>query len=231
MIAVALPALVEHQLTLDSDEPTRGAHHTDGVPPLAGRVAVGGPYAVPVTPDFVADDPGLRAFVEREMAQNAYHLVHLSLSFAAGPASPALDRAAIEFRLSAAMAVCQPVAWSMTPLQITDSVNVERTFRLGPELKLHEFELSLGSVERTVSGPQAEIFLQAQRELRADPAWEFQRTRTMQLYGSYRLVMVIRAGKDDAVSISGTVRAATRGNLLRRYRRELPGPLQLAAVL
>jgi hypothetical protein len=231
MITVTLPALVEDQLTLDSDEPTRGAHGTGGVPPLAGRVAVGGPYAVPVTPEFVAGDPGLRAFVEREMAQNVYHLVHLSLSFAAEPAAPALDQAAIELRLSAATAVCPPVAWSMTPLQITDSVNVERTFRLGPELKLEEAGLSLGSVERTVSGPRTEIFLQAQRELRSDPAWEFQRTRTMRLYGSHRLVMVIRAGKDDAVSISGTVRAATRGNLLRWYRRELPGPLPLTAVL
>ncbi len=231
MITVPLPVLREQELTLESEEPTRGERgNGSSILPLAGRITLGGPYAVPVTPDYVADDPDLRTFVKTEAAHRVYHVVHMSVSFAAEPARPRLYRTAIELRLSGATTPA-PVAWSMSPLRVTDSVQVERSFRLGPELKLHDADMSVGEVEQKASWQRTEVFLQAQRVLQSDPAWEFTRTKTMSLYGSYRLIMVVRAGRDETTSIGGTVRAATRGNLLRRYRRELPDPLLLAAEL
>ncbi|HUC23614.1 MAG TPA: hypothetical protein VMA73_12975 [Streptosporangiaceae bacterium] len=230
MIAVPLPALREQPLTLELDDPSRGVR-PDGGPLLADRIALGGPYAVPVTAEYVADDPDLKAFVEQEAAHSVYHLVHLSVSFATEPASPRLDRASIELTLSATAGATRPVAWSMTPMRVLDPVQVERRFRLGPQLKLQEMEVSLGAIEQTTSRKRAETFLQAQRELRSDPAWEFCRTAGMKLSGSYRLIMVVRAANDAGVSISGAVRASVKGNLLHWYRRELPGPLSLAAAL
>jgi hypothetical protein len=230
MIVVPLPALPEQQLTLEIDEPSRGARRDGGLV-LADRIALGGPYAVPVTTDYVAGDPDLKAFVEQEAVHSVYHVVHLSVSFATEPATPPLDRASIELTLSATAGVAPPVAWSMTPLQVVDPVQVTRRFRLGPQLKLQEVEVSLGEIERTTSRQRPEIFLQAQRELRSDPAWEFHRTGGMKLHGSYRLIMVVRAARDEAASVSGAMRASVKGNLLHWYRRELPGPLSLAAAL
>jgi hypothetical protein len=230
MITVPLPALREQELTLESEGPRRGDGGDGGVLPLAGRITLGGPFAVPVTPDYVADDPDLRAFVEREAASRVYHVVHMSVSFESEPARPRLDRTVIELSLSCATTPA-PVAWSMTPLRVTDSIQVERSFRLGPELKLQDVELSVGEAEQKQTWQRTEVFLQAQRILRSDPGWEFTRTKTMSLSGSYRLIMVVRADRHEATSISGTVRAATKGNLLRWYRRQLPDPLSLAAEL
>jgi hypothetical protein len=108
VIDVADPDLREHGLTLDLVLSVRGMHEAPRGPTLTGRIALGGPIAVPVTPDYVAGDPGLRAF---------------------------------------------------------------------------------------------------------------------------RLVMVVRAAKDQPASISVTVAATARGNLLRRYQRDFPDLLSLAAVL
>lgn len=233
MIELPFPVLPEQQLILESDEVSRGGSESggQGVAPLEGRVAVGGPYAVRITPDQVSDDPGLRMFVEQEAAHSVYHLVHLSLSFTGGSGVTPLARAAMELKLSSTSTAAEPVAWSMTPLRVTDTAQVERSFTLGPQLKLNDIEVSLGEVGRTVTQTRTDVFLQALRELRPDPAWEFARTRDMNLYGSHRLTMVVRAPRDGATSLSGTVRAATKANLLRWYKRELPDPLPLVSVL
>ena len=110
----------------------------------------------------------------------------------------------------------------MTPLRVTDAVQVERHFRLGPQLQFENIGVSAGEFEQTTSRQRTEIFLQAQRQLRSDPAWEFRRTRTSGLAGSHRLVMVIRAGRKQDTTISVSVRATTKGNLLHRYAQAVP---------
>lgn len=235
MIPVAFPDLPEQALVLEPDRRYRGGTSVlpeeDGTQLLAGRITLGGPYAVPVTPEYVAADPDLRAFVVREVAHNVYYLVHLSVSFAAEPSTPHMERLAIELRLSSSVTPPAPVAWSMAPLRLSDTVQVEHGFRLGPDLKLAGAEFNLGEVERNITEQRSKVFLQAQRELRSDPAWEFTSARKGSLYGSYRLVMVVRAAKGAATSINSTLRAATRENLLHRYRRELPESLPLTTVL
>jgi hypothetical protein len=233
MIELSLPTLPERELTLESDDPSRDGSDSGapGLPPLEGRVTLGGPLALPLTPDQITDDPVLRAYVEQEAAHSVYHLVHLSLSFAGQPGAPRLTSAKIELKLSSTSTGTEPIAWSMTPLRVTDTTQMERGFTLGPSLKLSEMEASVGEIKQTVTGSRTEVFLQALRELQPDPAWEFTRTRDMDLYGSYRLIMVVRAPLDGATSLSSTVRAATRTGLLRKYRRELPEPLTLVSVL
>jgi len=231
VLVVTLPALREHGLTLESSDPSRGDHAAPRVPPLTDRISLGGPYAVPVTPDYVADDAGLRAFVMAEAAHSVYHLVHLSVSFAGEPATPRLDSATVEITLAGPEGAPPPVAWSMTPLRVSDPVALSRRFTLGPELKLGDASVKLGEFEQDVSRQQADIFLQAQGELQAHPSWEFRHTASARLYGSYRLILVVRAARGAATGLSATVRAATKGNLFRRYRQDLAGPLALTTAL
>jgi hypothetical protein len=114
----------------------------------------------------------------------------------------------------------------MTPLRLTDRAHIERRLRLGPQLKLMDVEF-----EQTTAREREETFLQAQRELRSDPAWEFRRTKTSPLYGSHRLVMVVRAGRGQPTGIAAVVQATVRRNLLRRYERQIPGVLALEVVV
>jgi hypothetical protein len=225
VIDIACPALQEHGLTLDLVASFRGLHEAPRTPSLTGRIALGGPFAVPVTPEYVAGDADLRAFVEQESAHSTFHLVHMSVSFAAEPSAPQLETTTLYLRLGCAAGLREPVAWSMTPLRAADATQVERRVKLGPQLKLIDAEF-----EQTVSRQRDEIFLQAQRELRSDPAWEFRRTKNSPLYGSHRLIMVVRAAKGQPTSISAAVSATARGNLLRRYAREFQDVLSLEVV-
>ncbi len=205
--------------------------HSSESAPVTGQVFLGGPVSVPVTPDYVAEDPDLRAFVEREAEHSVYHLVHLSVSFRSGPGLPRLHTSSVELRLSSPSKVRAPVAWSMSPLRVSDVSQTERTFSLGPELKFQDVEMTVGGYEASTSRTRAVPFLLGVRELREDPGWEFTRTRTMSLDGSHRLVLVVRSDRNAPTGVTGTVRASTRGNLLRRYKSALPEPLTLNAVL
>ena len=224
LIDIVCPVLQEHELTLDAIISTRGEHSAGRTSELAGRISLGGPYAVPVTSEFVAADSDLRAFVEQE-ADSTFHLVHMSVSFAAEPTTPTFDTVTLGLSLTSA-GPPTPVAWSMTPLRMTSTSHVEQRLRLGPQLKLVDAEF-----ERTTARDREEVYLQAQRELRSDPAWEFRRTRTAPLHGSHRLVMVIRAGLGQSTAITATVQATVRRPLLRRYKHEVPSAYTLEAVI
>ncbi|MBB6118574.1 hypothetical protein [Nocardiopsis algeriensis] len=243
MLQFVPPNLTEHPLVLAPDEAYRGP--AGPLPPsgppspsptsergaLTERVFLGGPVSVPITPEYTAGDPALKAFVEREAGHSTYHLVHLSVSFANGPGLPPLRTASVELKLSSASGVRPPVAWSMSPLRVDEVSQVQQTFHLGPELKFQDVEVALGGYEASRSAARTAPFLLGMRELRDDPGWEFTRTRTMALDGTHRLVLVVRAERGGTAGVTGTVRATTRGNLLRRYRSALPRPLTLSTVL
>src|SRR4051794_17799346 len=99
MIQIDPPALEEHPLLFTPDQVVRG--ETESPPPsfLQGRVRVGGPLSVPITPEYVGDDDSLRTFVEQEAGRFAYHLIHLSITFAAEPEKPRLERSSVVLTL------------------------------------------------------------------------------------------------------------------------------------
>ncbi|MFV2197454.1 hypothetical protein [Nocardiopsis sp. LOL_012] len=170
-------------------------------------------------------------FVEQEAEHSVYHLVYLSVSFRNGPRLSQLHTCSVELKLSSAENVRAPVAWSISPMRVDDVKQMTRTFRLGPELRFLDAELTLGGYEAHSSHTRTAPFLLGVRELRDDPGWEFSRTRSTPLDGSHRLVLVVRSGRGVSTGITGVVRASTRGHLLRRYRSVLPEPLTLADVL
>ena len=200
------------------------------VPPLRGRVSVGGPFADPVTPEFVAANAELSAFVRTESAHHEYHVVYMSVSFAARPATPRLVAARVELTLSSTVRTPEPVALSMSPRHFSDSTQVQRVLKLGPQLSLLEVEAGLGEVSRTTTREDREYFLQALNPMRSDPVWEFRRTKAMDHVGAYDQVMVVRTARGAATSVSGVVSASTKGNVWRWYEQDLPEPLRLASV-
>ncbi|MES4902687.1 MULTISPECIES: hypothetical protein [unclassified Streptomyces] len=235
MIDIILPELPERELALVSEEFSGPSGHVPRRPAaaaaLAGRVTLGGPLAVPVTTELVGRVPELKAYVESEAnkadeQRAVYHLVHLSVSCAQETASSQLHTVNLDLTLSAdpagnRRATFQPVAWSMTPLQLSGEVRATGPAHLGPRL---------GFVRQDRAALGARVCLEARRELRSDPGWEIRRTPTASIRGTYRLAMVVRAPRATvsraAVEVGATVR---EGHVLRRFRAELPEPLLLAA--
>jgi hypothetical protein len=234
MRSVDLPELLERPVALTLEERAlrstgRSDQGTDPEVTLERRVSVGGPVAVPVTPGYVADDRDLRAFVEQEARRARYHLVHFAMTFEpCGSGDPALEAASIEIVLSSHDSAVDPIAWSMLPLRVLDPFQVTQSAKLGPELKFLGVEATAGSVEGSRTQQHAEVFLEGLRVLRADPAWQFERTRSFSLSGSHRLMMVVRAGRGATVRGNITVRASIRQRRIFSYRADLPDPLQLS---
>jgi hypothetical protein len=233
MRSVELPELPERPVALALEERAlRGDRGNQGTNPevtLEGRVSVGGPVAVPVTPGYVADDRDLRAFVEQEARKARYHLVHFAMTFEPRRSGDsALETASIEMVLSSHDSAVDPIAWSMLPLRVLDPFQVTQSVKLGPQLKLLGVEAAAGSVERSRTQQHADVFLEGLRELRADPAWQFERTKSFSLTGSHRLTMVVRAGRGATVRGNITVRAAIKQRRIFSYRADLPDPLRLS---
>ncbi|ATL86402.1 hypothetical protein [Streptomyces malaysiensis] len=225
MIDVILPELPERELALMSEEKPQPSG-----PRLAGRVILGGPVALPVTTELVGPDPELLDFLRTEADNAVYHLVHLSVTCARDAPDPALHSVNLDVTLTAepvrrGTAVFQPVAWSMTPRQLTADAKATtpaHAAHLGPRLGFHD-----GA--RTAYGER--ICLEARRELRSDPGWEIRHTSAVRIGGTYRLAMVVRAPRGAvsraAVAVGATVR---EGHTLHRFREELDEPLRLAAL-
>jgi len=95
VIDLELPPLPQQKVSLQLESDLRTAGGA-----LDGRISLGGPIAVRLTPDYVAGDADLRLYVEQEAAHSIYHLVHLSLSFEAERNTPALETTALELGLS-----------------------------------------------------------------------------------------------------------------------------------
>ncbi|MEU2684647.1 hypothetical protein ABZ654_12410 [Streptomyces hygroscopicus] len=225
MIDVILPELPERELALLSEETPQPSD-----PRLAGRVVLGGPVALPVTAELVEPDRDLLDFLETEADNAVYHLVHLSVTCARDAPAPALHSVNLDVTLTAepvrrGTTVFPPVAWSMTPRQLTEKADATApafAARLGPRLGFRHGV-------RTAYGER--MCLEARRELRSDPGWEIRHTPAVRIGGTYRMAMVVRAPRGAvsraAVAVGATVR---EGHTLHRFREELAEPLRLTAL-
>ncbi|MFD5555672.1 hypothetical protein ACFWIA_17745 [Streptomyces sp. NPDC127068] len=233
MIELTDPQLVEQDLVLTPADALRDvpAEGDPVDPPLAGRVRLGGPHALRLTPDELAADPALARYAEDRAALYDHYLVRLSLTFAPEPRSPRLEFAHVGLSLSSTAFAPQPVAHSMDPVRLTDAVQVQRVRRIGPQLSLLGADASLGEVGRTVTFTRNRPLVQALDLGGSAPAWEFRRTEATELTGSYPLSLVVRSGAGAVTELGCTVTAGVKAPLLRRYHRVLPDPLRLHTVL
>jgi len=200
------------------------------LPPLDGRVSVGGPHGFKITAAKVAADPDIAAFVD-ENAGHEYYFLYLALSFTAAP-SPALESAAVQLTLTGVPMDPVPFALSMKPLADGDPVSVKRTATLGPKLTLLDtVDVELGSVGSEKSFQRTELAVRGTGLASAAPGWEFTRTTTRNLEGSCMLTMVVQAAAGAKVTVTGQVTARTDGSFIRRFGRALPQPLQFSAAI
>ncbi|MPY60433.1 hypothetical protein [Streptomyces spongiae] len=233
----AFPELFEEPLSLALDRRGRAGEPAPPGPPLEGRVLLGGPLSVPVTPEYVAEDRDMALFVEQEAARAVYHVVHLAVTMATEPVSPRLDHVQIDLELSTSAGAGgnggePPLAWSMAPLKVTEETEIGTTFKLGPQLRIAQVQGSLGEVSRTRTGRRTVPLLEATGELSPEPRWVLRGTKGVPLSGSQRLVVVIRVPVGSRTRVVTSVRAAVvKGSILRKYVRQLPEPLSLSTVV
>lgn len=231
---VPLPQLAQREVRLVATSRRAAGPDVSAQPvdALDGRVQLGGPFAVPVTPEYVAESADLRTFVEQEAVHHRYYLVHISVTFDAAPDDPPLGTAAMDLALLSPGKSGRPIAWSMSPFRITDPTEITSSITLGPQLKLGGIGLAGIGKTITQSHDENDIFLQAFRELRADPGWRLRRTAAMTLYGSFRFNMIVRSEIEAATELELTITASVpRRGWLRSYNYSLPDPLIMSAVV
>ncbi|MEV0978790.1 hypothetical protein [Streptomyces sp. NPDC049915] len=231
MLELADPALEPRELVLLPDEALRGEPGEGASPPLAGRILVGGPHVLQLTPAELGTDPELARFAQAEAGLSAYYLIRLAVTFAPQPRRPRLEFAHVALELSAKPADPAPRVHAMDPVRVTDPVQTSRTLRLGPQLSLMGTDASLGELERSVAFTAHHPLVEALGLYSNAPAWEFRRTPAHELSGCHPLRLIVRAPADAVTEVSVTVSAGAKIPLLRRFTRRLPNPLRLETTL
>lgn len=237
MISLEFPEPLLEDLALVSVDTVRGETSGSGVnpeekvAPLTGRVAVGGPHGFKISPERVAADAELARFIAQDAGRFEYYFIHLAVSFSA-LGYPRLRSAKVELTLAAAPSTPEPFALSLDPLAAGQPVKIDKKVRILPAVKVaDQIELSLGDYEQAATYERSQHFVRGLGLDGPAPGWEFARTPTAELEGAHRLAMIVQAGHGAAISITGRVTARVRGNIPWRFCRELPHPLNFAAVV
>jgi hypothetical protein len=200
------------------DEPT-----AEALAPLQGRLSIGGPVIRRIDAEST-DDVELQHFLDVEGARYDYYLVRLNCTLRHDDDEP-FASALVGIGLSTGEAEApDPIAWSMDPNRLFDSVPVNRTLSLSPSLKI----LGVGVDAKAEIGAQRErkdVFVEALYELESNPTWAMFRTGTTQLRGGHCLSLVVRAQRGTttlgSVAASATVERKRFG--LIAYRAAFPG--------
>lgn len=167
--------------------------------PLEGRVSLGRPLAIPLTPEAAGDDASLRSFIETEAGAARYALVYLACTFK--PANgERIARAWLSVDLDATPAPSDgtpAVAWSMEPMRAAKELSRHRTLSLKVPVKFVEADAEVGT-EVSVEQP----FCEALGLQEPTPSWEFTDSETQRLRGSHRMHLVVRA---PLTEVTGTM--------------------------
>jgi hypothetical protein len=215
-------------LELVSDERYRGPGADAAFEPLKGRVKVGGPRGFEITEARVADDEGLRRFIEQGNRQVAYYYVCVGVTFVTYD-GPRLEAAQVKLTISADPAVPAPSALAIRPFAEGTPQKIERAVKIAPKLTLPVVgSTEIGDFEAKREYEQTMLFVRGLGLEGSTPSWEFTRVPGKRLEGTCRLEVIIQARRGTVLTVAGSVTAqATLGHLLGRYRGELPNPLPL----
>jgi hypothetical protein len=220
VITIELPEPPEQELTLLPARRDRG--EGDSAEQLAGRLSLGGPVYRRIEVDST-DDAELRHFLEQEAADSAFFLLHLTCTLRPLEDEP-FRQAFLEVVLENDDATAPPIAWSMEPHELSDSVEISRTVSLGPSLKIQGFGLD-ASAGQSVKRERQQVILSALYELESRPAWQLYSTDTVPLTGMRRFHLVVRTPKGSVTTGTARVEAMIERKRfgLRKYNAAFPG--------
>lgn len=206
MIAIEMPDPPTQDLVLTpkADEFRGIAPAPEAREPLRHRISIGGPVHRRIDADST-DDTELRLFLEEEAADWDFYLLHLTCTLQPAAEEP-FTEALIELDLADADGTGAPIAWSMHPDRMVDTVEVSRTVSLGPTLKILGVGVNLTSQQQRTA-TRREIFVEAMYELESTPSWGLYRTSSSELRGLFRFHLVVRAPKRSMVSGTTSVQA------------------------
>ncbi|PNG23406.1 hypothetical protein [Streptomyces cahuitamycinicus] len=231
MIEFPDPQLPTQELVLPPANSLRGESDDESQQPLAGRITLGRPTALRLTPAELSKDPELARYAAAEADRHAYYLVRLALTFVPTPQRPRLEFAHVALAITSKPDEPAPVAHSMDPMRVSDPVQISKTRRLGPQLSLLGADASLGEIGRSLEYTAHQPLVEALGLQSGIPAWEFRRTRAHELSGCHPLSLVVRTAAEAVTEVALTVSAGVKIPLLRRFTRLLPDPLRLEATL
>ena len=206
MIAIEMPDPPTQDLVLTpkADEFRGIAPAPEAREPLRHRISIGGPVHRRIDADST-DDTELRLFLEKEASDWDFYLLHLTCTLQPAAEEP-FTEALIELDLVDADGTGAPIAWSMHPDRMVDTVEVSRTVSLGPTLKILGVGVNLTSQQQR-RATRREIFVEAMYELESTPSWGLYRTSSSELRGLFRFHLVVRAPKRSMVSGTTSVQA------------------------
>lgn len=216
-------------LTLVNVDGSRGTPKGGPLDPLAGRVAVGGPHGFPITRARVAVDEGLSRFIAKGSDASFYY-VWLGISFVTH-AGPRLDSAQLKLTLASVPAAPAPFALSVRPAADGVAQKIGRTVTVGSGLTLPGVGKAEVDAETSREYERTTLFVRGLGLGGLTPGWEFTRAPGKLLEGSCLLELIVQAGRDAKLSVSGSVTAQTTGSLPFHFRTELPSPLTFSGEI
>ena len=174
---------------------------------LAGRFSLGVPIVLRLDAELLEADPEAVVF----LAQNptsAFHLVRLACTFDNRKEEPFLQ-AWLQVELGNGA-----IAWSMRPMRDSDFRDVSSKVKLEVGLKLAEIGAK-ASREQGDATKEETPFISAKGLQESSPRWQFRRTPTRALDGSFPLQLIVRsplgAGSSGRVAFKATVQHTKLG--------------------
>jgi hypothetical protein len=172
-------------------------------PTPSSQPSIGGPVIMALTSDMegLKDDPDLVAYIKQEAGSFRYLVVTLACTFSAAEGET-FEEVWVKINLQRTDGGAgAPVAWSMKPDKQFSESEVTRTAKFGSDLKL----LNAGA-EVGVKRNYQLVYLEPRNELQSNPTWYLKSVEGVQIGGSYRFRMVVRA---PLVACGGTIDVST----------------------
>jgi hypothetical protein len=196
--------------------------------PLRGRLTLAEPFVQPLTPAQLAEDPDLARYVSAKGPAFSFFLVGLKATFRARDHEE-FYKASLQVDLRREDALTSPpvIAWSMTPLQETETTRNTRRIAIGPKITIASLGVEPGvQVETEETFDRITAVVQGYYEGASNPMWEFRKGKTRGIDGVTFLTMVVRTPAQLAshglISAEATLRRARLGII--PYRAELTDP-------
>jgi hypothetical protein len=152
------------------------------------RFSLGEPVILPLSSKRLQDDPDLDEYVRQSAGQWRFMVVKLSCSFYPNEEEPLLQAEVAATLRNEDPDGIQPIAWSVDPRFIVDSVQRSSASQAATGISL----VGGSSYQRNSSFAAKEYFVQALGEHESDVVWVFRRTKSSSLTGAYTLTMIVR---------------------------------------